>query len=177
MKLVTTKFKSGGLHEKHVVATWNLGNHLSICFWVQGIQEKPVSRWPVSGPSEYWLLASSPASKVKKKQCPHSTTNTHRTTTHTRQLQQYTRSTNNNYTKDNLKLAIKHTRQIRILQHVQKVKTPKQESTVYSYVWVHKQSRPSAGIHLSARGLTEVRSWKFGVFEVSDPAHGPRGLL
>jgi len=32
MKLVTTKFKSGELHEKHVVATWNLGNHLSICF-------------------------------------------------------------------------------------------------------------------------------------------------
>jgi len=29
MKLVTNKFKSGGLHEKHVVATWNLGNHLS----------------------------------------------------------------------------------------------------------------------------------------------------
>ena len=32
MKLVTTKFESGGPHEKHVVATWNLGNHLSICF-------------------------------------------------------------------------------------------------------------------------------------------------
>jgi len=31
MKLVTTRFKSGGLHEKQVVATWNLGNHLSIC--------------------------------------------------------------------------------------------------------------------------------------------------
>ena len=31
MKLVTTKFKSGGLHEKHVVATWNLGNRLSVC--------------------------------------------------------------------------------------------------------------------------------------------------
>ena len=31
MKLVTNKFKSGGLHEKHVVATWNVGNHLSIC--------------------------------------------------------------------------------------------------------------------------------------------------
>ena len=30
-KLVTTKFKSGGLHEKHVVVTWNLGNRLSIC--------------------------------------------------------------------------------------------------------------------------------------------------
>ena len=31
MKLVTTEFKSGGPHEKHVVATWNLGNHFSIC--------------------------------------------------------------------------------------------------------------------------------------------------
>ena len=32
MKLVTTEFKSGGPHEKHVVATWNVGNQLSICF-------------------------------------------------------------------------------------------------------------------------------------------------
>ena len=31
MKLVTTRFKSGGLYEKHVMATWNLGNHLSFC--------------------------------------------------------------------------------------------------------------------------------------------------
>jgi hypothetical protein len=31
MKLVTTKFKSGGLHEKRAVATWSLGNHHSIC--------------------------------------------------------------------------------------------------------------------------------------------------
>ena len=31
MKLVITKFKLGGLHEKHIVATCNLGNHLSIC--------------------------------------------------------------------------------------------------------------------------------------------------
>ena len=31
MNLVTTKFKSGGLHEKHVLVTWNLGNRLSIC--------------------------------------------------------------------------------------------------------------------------------------------------
>jgi len=30
MKLVTNKFKSGGLHEKHVVETWNVGNRLSI---------------------------------------------------------------------------------------------------------------------------------------------------
>jgi len=31
MKLVTNKFKSGGLHEKHVAATWNVGNRLSVC--------------------------------------------------------------------------------------------------------------------------------------------------
>ena len=31
MKMFTNKFKYGGLNEKHVVATWNLGNHLSIC--------------------------------------------------------------------------------------------------------------------------------------------------
>jgi len=31
MKMITNKFKYGGLHEKHVVATWNLGNRLSIC--------------------------------------------------------------------------------------------------------------------------------------------------
>jgi hypothetical protein len=29
---VRTKFNSGRLHEKHVVATWNFGNHLSICY-------------------------------------------------------------------------------------------------------------------------------------------------
>ena len=31
MKLVTTRFKTRGLHDNHVVATWNCGNHLSIC--------------------------------------------------------------------------------------------------------------------------------------------------
>jgi len=30
VKKVTRKFKSGGLRERHVVATWKLGNHLSI---------------------------------------------------------------------------------------------------------------------------------------------------
>ena len=30
-KTFTNKFKSGGLHEKHVVATWNVGNRLSVC--------------------------------------------------------------------------------------------------------------------------------------------------
>ena len=83
-----------------------------------------MSRWPVAGPSEHLLLASSPTSKVKKQQCPQSTANTHKITTHTRQLQQYTRPTNNNYTQHNLKLATVHRRQIR-KQHVQKVKTPK----------------------------------------------------
>jgi len=29
-KKLTRKFRSGGLHERHVVATWKLGNHLSI---------------------------------------------------------------------------------------------------------------------------------------------------
>jgi hypothetical protein len=29
-KKVTRIFKSGGLHERHVVATWKLGNHLNI---------------------------------------------------------------------------------------------------------------------------------------------------
>ena len=29
-KKVTRKFKSEGLHEKHLVATWKLGNHCSI---------------------------------------------------------------------------------------------------------------------------------------------------
>jgi hypothetical protein len=29
-KKVTWTFKFGGLHERHVVATWKLGNHLSI---------------------------------------------------------------------------------------------------------------------------------------------------
>jgi hypothetical protein len=29
-KKVTREFKSGGLHERHVVATWKLENHLSI---------------------------------------------------------------------------------------------------------------------------------------------------
>jgi hypothetical protein len=51
-KLIINKFtfKAGGLHETHVVATWNLGNHLSIRLYIQGNQEKPVSRWPVAGP-------------------------------------------------------------------------------------------------------------------------------
>ena len=49
----TLKFTSGGLHEKHVVATWNVGNHPGICSRTQGNQEKPETKWPVTGPSGY----------------------------------------------------------------------------------------------------------------------------
>jgi hypothetical protein len=51
MELVTDKssFKPGGLHEKHVVATWKHRSHLSICWETKNT----VSRWPVAGPSEY----------------------------------------------------------------------------------------------------------------------------
>jgi len=31
IKLVTNRLKPGGLHKKHVVATWNVGNRLSVC--------------------------------------------------------------------------------------------------------------------------------------------------
>ena len=89
-------------------------------------KKKPVSRWPVAGPYEYRLLASSPATKekTKNKSNAYIVQQIHkRKTSHTRQLQQYIRSTNNNYTQDNLKLATEHVRQIRI-QRVQKVKHP-----------------------------------------------------
>ena len=44
MKLVTTGFKSGGLHEKHVVATWNVGNHLSAFAYRHRETEKNLCR-------------------------------------------------------------------------------------------------------------------------------------
>ena len=44
MKSVTTGFKSGGLHEKHVVATWNVGNHLSAFAYRQRETEKNLCR-------------------------------------------------------------------------------------------------------------------------------------
>jgi hypothetical protein len=53
-----------------------------------------MSRWPITGPSGYWLLASSPASRVKQQYThsitntqTHSTTNTHKMTIHTWQIQ------------------------------------------------------------------------------------------
>ena len=38
-KKITRKFKSGGLHERHVIATWKVGNYLSIRLWTQENQE------------------------------------------------------------------------------------------------------------------------------------------
>jgi hypothetical protein len=58
-------FKSGGLHEKHAVATWNLGNHFSICLKTQENQGKPVSRWPVAGPSGCVLTSSQQSGEQK----------------------------------------------------------------------------------------------------------------
>ena len=57
----------GGLHEKHVVATWHLGYHLSICSWTQENQEKPASRWPVAGPSGPCPLDSSLVTNIIKR--------------------------------------------------------------------------------------------------------------
>jgi hypothetical protein len=44
MKSVTTKFNSGGLHEKHVVATWNVGNRLSAFAYRHRETEKNLCR-------------------------------------------------------------------------------------------------------------------------------------
>ena len=63
-----------------------LGTVSAFAYRHRETKKETVSRWPVAGPSEYWLLASSSASKVKKKQqCTNSTTNTHKITTHSRE--------------------------------------------------------------------------------------------
>jgi len=55
--MVTNKFKSGQLHEKHVVVTWNLGNHLSICFLGTGKPRKTCVE--VAGRKNFRILTSS----------------------------------------------------------------------------------------------------------------------
>jgi hypothetical protein len=56
------KFKSGWLDEKHAVETWNLepSQHL---LKDRGKPRKPVSRWPVAGPSGYTLTYSQQSGK------------------------------------------------------------------------------------------------------------------
>jgi hypothetical protein len=64
-KKVTREFKSGGLHERHVVATWKLGYHLSIRLCTQGDQEKTCIEGAGRKTFRILTLASSPASKVR----------------------------------------------------------------------------------------------------------------
>jgi hypothetical protein len=63
-KLNFDDFKSGGLHEKHTVATWNLGT-ISAFHWRQRETKKTVCRDGRSQglPDAYWLLASNPANR------------------------------------------------------------------------------------------------------------------
>jgi hypothetical protein len=42
------EFKTVGLHEMQAVATWNLGNHLSICSKAER-PRKPAPRRPLAG--------------------------------------------------------------------------------------------------------------------------------
>ena len=58
--------KSGGLHDKHAVATWKLRNILSISLKTAGTQEK-LSRWPMAGPSGCVLTCSQQSGRHKLK--------------------------------------------------------------------------------------------------------------
>ena len=64
MNLVTNKFKSGGLHEKHVMATRNLENHLNICFQRRETKKICVE---VAGRRTFRILTSSQQSGIKSK--------------------------------------------------------------------------------------------------------------
>ena len=55
-------------------------------------RKKPVPRWPVAGPSGYWLLASNLATKVRKT-AKHTHTHTHSKIIHIRK-QRYTQDNN-----------------------------------------------------------------------------------
>jgi len=56
---------SAGLHEKHVVATWNVGNHLSICFIGTGIPSNNCVE--MAGRRTFRILTSIQNSGIKKK--------------------------------------------------------------------------------------------------------------
>ena len=61
-KRVTRKIKSGGLHERHVVATWKLGNHLGIRFRHRETKKnlcrggRSQGLRPVAGPNEVLIF-------------------------------------------------------------------------------------------------------------------------
>jgi len=63
-KKVTRKFKSGGLQERHVVATWKLG------------EPSQHSLVDIGKPRKTCVEVAGPASEAKQ-QYTHSTTNTH----------------------------------------------------------------------------------------------------
>jgi hypothetical protein len=56
------EFKSGGLHEKHAVATWEPSQHL---LKDRGKPRNPVSRWPAAGLSGCILTSSQRSGKQK----------------------------------------------------------------------------------------------------------------
>jgi hypothetical protein len=58
------ELKSGGLHEKHAVATWNV-EPSQYLLKDRGKPRKPVSRWPVAGPSGCILTSSQQSGKQK----------------------------------------------------------------------------------------------------------------
>ena len=123
----------------------------------------------VAGCRTFRILTYSQQSGIwsKKQQCPHSTANTHKITTHPRQLQQYTRSTNNNYTQDNLKLATKHTRQNRgivAFRHPEFI-----ASMVIEWLW-------GIGEVVIKKGQTEVLGEKFVSLSLFITAHPPTNL-
>jgi len=62
----TTKFTSGGIHEKPVVATWILGKHLSICFKDTGKPRKK-TYVEMAGRRNFRTLTSSQQSGIKSK--------------------------------------------------------------------------------------------------------------
>jgi len=65
IELVTTRFKSGGLHEKHVVATWNLGKPSQLLLIDIGKPRKTCVE--MAGRRTFRVLTSSQRSGILKK--------------------------------------------------------------------------------------------------------------
>jgi len=77
MKLVTTKFKSGGLHEKHVVATWECWEPSQHLLIDTGKPRKTCVE--VAGRRTFRILTSSQQAgiKIKKKSNAHTVQQIH----------------------------------------------------------------------------------------------------
>jgi hypothetical protein len=61
------EFKSGGLYEKHEVASWNFGNHLGICWKTEEKPRNPVSRWALRRTFGCILTSSKHSDNHKRK--------------------------------------------------------------------------------------------------------------